>query len=356
MSHRLVQTMEQAWRQAEDGDRSHLLSLARALEGIYPFLTVKPPAGPDGTMPMVVVQVTTRCNQACPFCQAPDPGAMVDPPLESLVRALDRVASALPGARVVLTGGEPCLRPDLQELLEYPLRLDRVAEVELQTNAVAIGRHPDRYSFAPSPRLTFVVGLHALSDEVYDACTATRGLLPLAIEGVRSLLTTGHTVELNCVVSRLNVDHLAKFVERVAELFPSTDRPGVHFSIMGIPEHRDATELQIPYRHLLEAVDLAVERAADTQVELRVALSAGHAAVPACLLDEHAPDQSRPRVTYRHEGLSGDAERWWVHGPACRTCCLEQSCLGVSRAYAARFGLDDLRPLTPTEDGPEEDE
>ena len=74
------------------------------------------------------------------------------------------------------------------------------------------------------------------------------------------------------------------------------------------------------------------------------ALSAGHAAVPQCLL---LPSQrGQPESMYAHEQ---DADRaaaaYWIKGPQCPECALGTACWGLPRCYAERFGFDELRPI-----------
>lgn len=301
--------------------------LSRALERIYPFLSVE--AG--GRVP---VEVTTRCNQRCPFCQAVDPRPDSDPECSALAAGVERCCMALPGARVILTGGEPTLRDDLVALVERLLGVSGLDVLEVQTNAVRIGRHPERFGFPSHPNLRFLVALHAVEPETYAACVGARGQLDAALQGIRVLMGQGQQVELNCVVTTLNIHNLESILQALVERMPDRTVPPVHYTIMGIPEHRRAEHLLVTYSELLARLEAASRRAAELGLRTRMALSAGHAAVPACMLARSALGQSLPQPRYEHEGCTGADARsnWWVQGEACRDCVLAERCPGLPRS------------------------
>jgi MoaA/NifB/PqqE/SkfB family radical SAM enzyme len=67
-------------------------------------------------VPLVAhISVTDHCGYRCARCSNL-PAAQTDPPLDALKRLLDELRDA-GTATVALTGGEPCLRPDLAEIV-----------------------------------------------------------------------------------------------------------------------------------------------------------------------------------------------------------------------------------------------
>lgn len=315
-----------------------------ALRRSFPFLTGERTSRGGRWLHGFTLRVTSRCNQRCPFCQAVGPPSEPEPTLADLLRAADRIAADFPGSAVVLTGGEPGLRPDLPELLAQLLRRRGLRLVELQTNAVPLGARSAPPVLPVSDRLRYLVGLHALHPAVYDICTATRGQLPAALTGIRRLLAAGAAVELNCVVSRFNLSHLPRMPALLAaRLGPRP--PPLHFSVMGIPEQREVGDLLVRFGELLAAVDEARRRAAPLGVEVRLAASASHTVVPACLLARRQEPPGAAAADYHHEGQTPDRDRWWVRGHACRACIGRARCHGLPRSYAERFGFDELEPL-----------
>ena len=65
-----------------------------------------------------LVEVTLRCNMACPICYAAAGGAVPDDPsLETVAFQLDSLRRASPGCNVQLSGGEPTVRDDLPAII-----------------------------------------------------------------------------------------------------------------------------------------------------------------------------------------------------------------------------------------------
>ncbi len=86
------------------------------------------------------IEVTWRCNLACPVCFASDRHVPPDPSLDEIHRMVETIRSFDgPGFPLQITGGEPTIRADLPEIVEMAGRQGASA-VELNTNGLVIGR------------------------------------------------------------------------------------------------------------------------------------------------------------------------------------------------------------------------
>jgi pyruvate-formate lyase-activating enzyme len=321
------------------------------LRALFPFVTVErsdAEAGPgqsarSGEGVEVLVRVTRRCNQACPFCSAPEHAE----PTSEVVRACFRAAAdLLPGALLSLTGGEPTLRAGFVEEVRSALGCLTLSRIQIQTNAVQFASRLEARALEADPRLAFFVSLHALDEAVYDRCTGTHGQLPLAIRGVQGLLDAGHPVTLNTVVCQQNVGHLEDLVGRLPDLFPKTVRPALHFSVLVCPEwNPGAAAALVRYTQVVAALEGAARLARRLGVDLLPLRSSTHAALPACLVGE---EHRAGRVAYQiaaHETGYEEPGRPFVKAVRCRSCRETPRCLGVPQAYARAFGLEELVPL-----------
>ena len=85
------------------------------------------------------LSLTARCNLACPYCL---PDGVEPPGLLTLAQRLRVIEAAVAlGARSLrLTGGEPLLHPQLEELIRavQPLRARGMAEIALTSNGVLL--------------------------------------------------------------------------------------------------------------------------------------------------------------------------------------------------------------------------
>jgi len=319
------------------------------IRGMFPFVTIERSlaAGEtgEGEILEVLVRVTSRCNQACPFCSAPRHD---EPASEILWACLKATADLLPGAMLSFTGGEPTLRPAFSAEVEATLRLN-FSRVQVQTNAVRFADRLDPSALPESDKLSFFVSLHAMDPVIYDSCTRTSGQLPRAQKGLQRILDAGHDVIVNVVICRENIHHLNEMVRRLAGTLTGGNRPMLHFSVLICPEwNPEAARHLVRYSEVVPALARAVATA--QELEMRVQLASTHASLPICLQD--ADGRMRERHDYRIEPRETgyeDFSRPWVKAERCRDCRETGHCLGVPRPYAEQFGLDELAPLKAEE-------
>jgi uncharacterized radical SAM superfamily Fe-S cluster-containing enzyme len=85
------------------------------------------------------IEVSWRCNLACPVCFMSDDCVPPDPSLEEIARMVETIRDYDgPGFPLQITGGEPTIRTDLPGIIEMAVNLGAEA-VELNTNGLIIG-------------------------------------------------------------------------------------------------------------------------------------------------------------------------------------------------------------------------
>jgi MoaA/NifB/PqqE/SkfB family radical SAM enzyme len=324
---------------------------ATSLRRRFPFAFVERSSSGDRTETEILVRLTAACNQRCPFCSAPP---APEPSSEALAACLDFISASFPDARLTLTGGEPTLRGRFSEELAAVLARPGIRSVQVQTNAVAFASGRRLSDIPPDPRLDFFVSLHAIDGTVYDRCTGTSGQLPLALAGIRNLLSAGQRVVINTVASSANLEHLGPMADALPALFEGCPLPGWHFSVLICPDGRpEAAEFLVRYAELAPAIERASERAAALGIPVAPLVSSTHAALPLCVVGEGHRQASahRPRPAAGETGYE-DFARPWVKASSCRRCAAAEHCLGVPAPYALRFGLEELVPFGAPPDAP----
>jgi hypothetical protein len=197
-------------------------------------------------------------------------------------------------------------------------------------------------------KLFFFVSLHALDEGIYDRCTGTEGQLSTALEGTRRILAAGHPVTVNTVVTSENFGHLEEMVRRLPEVFSGERKPALHFSVLICPEWRpEAADYLVKYTELVPVLERAARTAEGLGIAVDSLLSSTHASMPPCVLPAEARGMGRhlPEIAEHETGYEDDG-RPWVKAEQCRQCAETGRCLGVPRPYAAKFGLEELVPLT----------
>ena len=313
------------------------------LRRLFPFLDVERSMSERGARVEVLLRAVSECNQACPFCSAPDHAR---PSSEALLGCFAAISRLLPGATLTFTGGEPTLRRRFIDEVQTARAAPGIGRVNVQSNAVLLADRHDPSELSPGPDLTFFVSLHAVEPAIYDACTGTKGQLPAALQGIRRLLEAGHGVTLNTVVSRLNLEHLPTLLRSLPALFPGPNPPALHFSSLMCPERKpEAAALLARYRDLAPALIEAVQLGRELGYEVESLLSSTHASMPTCTLPEPMrAGRALARIEAHETGYEEEGKAW-MKAEGCRACPATEHCLGVPRPYASRFGLEELIPL-----------
>ncbi len=287
-----------------------------------------------------LVKVGYACNHACCFCHAQRRRG-VEAPRSEVEARIDR-AARLGHTMVVLSGGEPTLRP---ELLDWAARVSGLGmDFGLVTNGTMLDRA--LVDSLLRSRLRYLhVSLHGGTAALHDALVGASGFRRV----IRTLeAASGHGLELwvNCVVTSRNVQALGDVVETVRR-FPDAALK------LSLVEPRGAA--LDGFEDLVPRVTLAAERireaiaaARDGDPPLRVA----HDFVPLCLL----PGAEDLRGDLRAHGFWTMAEvgepdlfpvdeRNLVKPALCAPCVLRGRCPGLFTSYHARFGDGELRPV-----------
>ena len=145
---------------------------------------------------MPIVEITSRCDLACPVCIA-DAGGTWDMTPAEFRGALDRVIAAEGQVDVLnLSGGEPLGHPDLPALLDEALGRKEIVRVSISTNGLAFLRRPELLAELHQRNVVVSLQFDGFDDRIYEALRGRpllaqkrRVLDMLADEGVTTSLT-----------------------------------------------------------------------------------------------------------------------------------------------------------------------
>ncbi len=157
------------------------------------------------------ISVTEACQFRCFYCM-PHASPPVMRPGHLDAQGFARIAHALVGAGVCdlrVTGGEPTLRPDLDEIL---IALGEVGGTRLSitSNGQFLPKHFP--ALHQSGVRTLNISLDSLRPDSFKAITGRR--LEPVLEAVHAAVADGFSVKVNCVVSRgRNDDEVHAFAE-----------------------------------------------------------------------------------------------------------------------------------------------
>ena len=161
----------------------------------------------EGVPPGFYFEITRRCNLKCSYCCAPgsSPGKELD--TGGVIRVLNRMAG-IGGSFVVISGGEPTIRPDLFEILNHAASL---MPVSLVTNGTLIDEALGE-KLARIPGLSVRLSLDGAAEKINDVYRGA-GSFKAAAAGL-SVLTRHfprENLSLSVTVTSKNVKSLGAF-------------------------------------------------------------------------------------------------------------------------------------------------
>jgi cyclic pyranopterin phosphate synthase len=149
------------------------------------------------------VSVTDRCNFRCDFCMPGKPAWLEHSELltfEEMARVTGILAT-MGVEKVRVSGGEPLVRKDVEDLVGILARIHGIRSVAMTTNGALL---EEKASVLKSNGLKGVtVSLHSLKPELYDQITGTKDMFSRVMRGIQEAERVGlGPVKINCVVTR----------------------------------------------------------------------------------------------------------------------------------------------------------
>lgn len=160
------------------------------------------------------VSVTDRCNFRCIYCRSAEP-ENYQPPEHLLTWAellrLCGILGRLGLRKIRVTGGEPLVRPGVEEFIARLAALGLYDDIAMTTNGYTLDARAATLHAAGLQRLN--VSLDSLRPERFDAITRTHGALKRVLAGIDAAQASPLApVKVNVVVVRgFNDDEIVAF-------------------------------------------------------------------------------------------------------------------------------------------------
>lgn len=175
------------------------------------------------------VSVTDRCNFRCVYCM---PKSVFNKDYKFLPRKellsfeeITRVVKAAAGfgvSKIRLTGGEPLVRNDLEQLVEWIAKVDGITDISLTTNASLLTKkRAASLRSAGLQRLN--VSLDAIDDETFKRVNDVDIGVQSVLDGIEHAANAGfESIKVNMVVKKGLNDHsilpMAKFFHGTGQI------------------------------------------------------------------------------------------------------------------------------------------
>ncbi len=159
------------------------------------------------------ISVIDRCNFRCPYCMPSEHFHHAYEFLEKKewlsfdeITRLARVFVSLGVRKLRLTGGEPLLRPNLDELIRQLATIEGVDDLALTTNGSMLTEWASRLKAAGLKRLT--VSLDTLDEAIFRQMSGDKGDVKDVLAGIAKAQAVGfEPIKINAVIQRGINDH-----------------------------------------------------------------------------------------------------------------------------------------------------
>ncbi len=153
------------------------------------------------------ISVTDRCNFRCRYCMpaenfGPDHAFLPREEIlsfEEIVR-VSQIVAGLGVRKLRLTGGEPLLRRNLEDLVAMLAAVEGIDDLALTTNGVLLAHHAEALALAGLTRVT--VSLDALDPEIFARMNGVGAKVERVLAGISAARAFGLPVKVNSVIQR----------------------------------------------------------------------------------------------------------------------------------------------------------
>ncbi len=275
------------------------------------------------------IQVVRHCNHFCGFCS--NPTTPYTHTFESMkVLVDDFVKRQYFG--IILTGGEPSLHPELPRICRYAT--DQGLHVRMITNGWRLSDEAFAREMAQAGLKLTHVSVYSVRPDVEQRLRGTAGTLEKAFAAVDNANKYGIEVNINCVINKLNADHLDENIRHWMKNHPFIR----HFVWNNLDPSMGRAEVN---------QDQFTPRLADFELSLHRALRLLHRSgrtfrvekVPLCYMSEFpwASTETRKivkgeeRIVHFLDAKQTVRQTDWEHiySPVCSSCSVRTICGGL---------------------------
>ena len=172
--------------------------------------------GPDAALRLVAWEITRNCNLSCIHCRASATQGPYDGELDTpaALRLIDQIAQ-VGQPIVILTGGEPMLRPDIYEIADYGTR--KGLRMVMAPNGTLITADSARRMRAAGIK-RISISLDGATAESHDRFRGVKGAFDAALKGADLAARAGIEFQINTTITKANLDQIPEIQALAVEL------------------------------------------------------------------------------------------------------------------------------------------
>jgi len=283
------------------------------------------------------------CNNNCKFCVQGDKKHLGNKSTEEIKKILREAAKDC--QIVVFTGGEPTIRADIIELVEYAKKL-KFKVIQIQSNGRMFVYKDFCKKIIKAGANEFALALHGHIPQLHDYLTSVKGSFEQTVQGIKNLKSLGQRVIMNTVITKSNYRHLPEIAKLLINL--RVDQYQLAF-VHPLGNAKKNFDSIVPLMSLVQPyVKLALE------LGIKAGIKVMTEAIPYCLMkgyEKYIAENIMPKMKIFEKNLiiedfeKSRRKEGKAKGPQCKKCRYFFQCEGPWKEYPERFGFSEFKPI-----------
>jgi MoaA/NifB/PqqE/SkfB family radical SAM enzyme len=291
------------------------------------------------------IKINYQCNNRCLFCvQGRKREVLPFKSYSEISRAIKK--SAHEGiTKIVLTGGEPALHPDILKIIKLA-KDSGFQNIQIQSN----GRMFAYLSFCikaiKAGANEFALSLHGHKSHLHDYLTDAPGSFDQTVQGIKNLKKLGQEAILNTVITEYNY----RFLPDIARLLVGLNVGQYQLAFIHITGQAEENKEKIVPRkktimpYVKKGLDIGIKAGGRVMTE----------AIPYCLMNGYEnyiaekviPESKVHDIDFVIESFSDYRKNIGkVKGPQCGRCKYFSICEGPWKEYPKLYGWSEFEPI-----------
>lgn len=208
---------------------------------------------------------TKRCNLYCKHCyrESDDHKAENELTTEEGFQLIEQIKATGKFKILILSGGEPLLRKDLEELAAHAKGQGLIPV--LGTNGTLLTKERAK-SLKKAGIAAVGISIDAVNREQHDAFRQRDGAFDKAIEGIKNAIDVGLRVQINPTITKDNVNDLEKFITLARELGATAVHP---FFLVEAGRGKCLSDNALSDQNYFEALETVMDLQKTSDIELK---------------------------------------------------------------------------------------
>lgn len=209
--------------------------------------------------------VTKRCNLFCEHCYRESDMKHYNDELtlDEGKKLIDGIAKTKKFKILILSGGEPLLRNDIYDLIEYTL--EKGIMPVLGTNATMIDKST-ALKLKNSGIKALGISLDSCNSKEHDLFRSSKGAFDKTIEGIKNAVELGIKVQVNTTITKNNVNEFDDILELSENLGASALHP---FFLVEAGRGKKISDKKLDDKSYIEALEYILKRSKNTKLEIK---------------------------------------------------------------------------------------